>query len=68
MIDPSLMAKIRRRAYEIWQSEGCPEGRDRIHWTRAEAEFRERLHARHLATSKMAAPPLERSHVVGHAG
>jgi hypothetical protein len=66
MIDPNLMAKIRRRAYEIWQSEGCPVGRDHIHWIRAEAEFRERLYARHPVT-EMAAPPLERSYVVGHA-
>jgi hypothetical protein len=43
MIDPSLNARIRQRAYEIWVSEGRPEGRARIHWVRAEAEFRERL-------------------------
>jgi hypothetical protein len=43
MIDPSLMARIRQRAYEIWEGEGRPEGRERIHWLRAEAEFRERL-------------------------
>jgi hypothetical protein len=43
MIDPNLMARIRQRAYEIWEDEGRPEGRARIHWLRAEAEFRERL-------------------------
>jgi len=43
MIDPNLMARIRQRAYEIWEAEGRPEGRARIHWLRAEAEFRERL-------------------------
>ncbi len=43
MIDPNLMARIRQRAYEIWEAEGRPEGRERIHWLRAEAEFRERL-------------------------
>ena len=26
---------IRRRAYQIWQQEGCPEGRDHIHWQMA---------------------------------
>ena len=46
MIDLQLMARIRRRAYEIWEEEGRPEGRARIHWLRAEAEFRERLCAR----------------------
>ncbi len=43
MIDPQLMARIQQRAYEIWEDEGRPEGRARIHWVRAEAEFRERL-------------------------
>lgn len=43
MIDPNLMARIRQRAYEIWEDEGRPEGRERIHWLRAEAEFREQL-------------------------
>jgi hypothetical protein len=43
VIDPNLMARIRQRAYEIWEAEGRPEGRERIHWLRAEAEFRERL-------------------------
>jgi len=41
--DNSLMDQIRHRAYELWLEEGCPDGRDRIHWLHAEAEFRERL-------------------------
>jgi hypothetical protein len=40
-----LLDDIRTRAYEIWLSEGCPDGRDAIHWVRAEAEFREKLAA-----------------------
>ena len=51
MIDPNLMARIRKRAYEIWEDEGRPEGRDRIHWLRAEAEFRESLGMGRPATS-----------------
>ena len=47
MIDPNLLAKIRQRAYELWEDEGRPEGRDRIHWLRAEAEFRESLCTSH---------------------
>jgi len=43
MIQGTLTDQIRQRAYEIWVSEGCPHGRDLIHWVRAEAEFRERL-------------------------
>ncbi|HYE52103.1 MAG TPA: DUF2934 domain-containing protein [Azospirillaceae bacterium] len=27
--------KIRQRAYEIWQREGCPEGRQEEHWQEA---------------------------------
>ena len=43
MIAGTLMEQIQHRAYEIWLSEGCPIGRERIHWVRAEAEFRDRL-------------------------
>jgi len=31
---------ISRRAYEIWQAEGCPQGRDAEHWYQAEQELR----------------------------
>jgi hypothetical protein len=44
-MESDLIEAIRRRAYEIWESEGRPEGRDHIHWLRAEAEFREKLAA-----------------------
>jgi hypothetical protein len=26
---------IRQRAYQLWQDEGCPEGRAQTHWDRA---------------------------------
>ena len=29
---------IRQRAYEIWERDGRPEGRDREHWLNAETE------------------------------
>ncbi len=32
-------AKIAQRAYELWESEGKPDGRSLDHWRRAEAEF-----------------------------
>jgi hypothetical protein len=41
MISGDLTQKIRQRAYEIWEREGRPHGRDRIHWLRAEAEIRD---------------------------
>jgi Protein of unknown function (DUF2934) len=30
---------LRQRAYAIWEIEGCPEGRDREHWEKAEREL-----------------------------
>jgi hypothetical protein len=34
-----LREAIARRAYEIYEAEGRPEGRDEAHWRRAEAEL-----------------------------
>ena len=51
MPDDTLMQQIRQRAYEIWLGEGCPQGRDRIHWLHAEAECRERLAAEHATST-----------------
>lgn len=31
--------KIRRRAYELWEREGRPEGKEREHWERARLEL-----------------------------
>ena len=31
---------IARRAYEIWQAQGCPQGRDAENWYQAERELR----------------------------
>lgn len=32
--------QIRERAYELWQADGCPEGRDVEYWLRAEADLK----------------------------
>ena len=32
-------ARIRQRAYEIWQDEGTPPGRAEANWLRAESEL-----------------------------
>jgi hypothetical protein len=37
--DEAARLKIEQRAYEIWQSEGSPQGCDVDHWLRAEAEI-----------------------------
>jgi len=36
---------IRKRSYEIWQREGCPEGQADEHWFRAKAELEAEHHA-----------------------
>ena len=30
---------LQQRAYAIWETEGCPLGRDRAHWEQAEREL-----------------------------
>ncbi|BAI75850.1 hypothetical protein AZL_d00240 (plasmid) [Azospirillum sp. B510] len=35
-----IQERIRRRAHELWEKEGRPQGRDADHWTQAEAEIR----------------------------
>ncbi len=37
---------VAQRAYEIWQREGCPDGRAMEHWLRAEAEIGAQTSAR----------------------
>jgi hypothetical protein len=42
-MEHDLTAQIRALAYQIWEMEGRPTGRERIHWLRAEAEVREKF-------------------------
>jgi len=34
-----LQAQIQQRAYELWERDGRPEGRDHAHWAQAEREI-----------------------------
>ena len=34
-----LQAQIQRRAYELWERDGRPQGRDHAHWAQAEREI-----------------------------
>jgi hypothetical protein len=34
-----LEQRIRQRAYELWESEGRPQGREQAHWQQAEREI-----------------------------
>jgi len=38
-MDSDLTPHILKRAYEIWENEGRPHGRDKDHWFLAEAEL-----------------------------
>jgi hypothetical protein len=36
---PSVHERIQRRAYELWETEGRPDGRAQVHWHQAELEI-----------------------------
>lgn len=37
--DRDRSEKIRERAYQLWEEEGRPHGREDVHWQRAAEEF-----------------------------
>ena len=45
MIDTELETKTRRRAHEIWVSEGRPVGAAERHWLAAERELADEVHS-----------------------
>jgi hypothetical protein len=55
-MEQDLTTQIQILAYQIWELEGRPIGRERIHWLRAEAQIRERFQAH----SDMAKKPVYR--------
>jgi hypothetical protein len=44
--------RIRQRAYEIWEREGRPEGREQEHWEQAEREIAKARGARQAAAGR----------------
>lgn len=40
-MDGDLEHRIRERAYELWEAEGQPEGREDQHWRQAQADITE---------------------------
>ena len=44
---------IARRAYEIWQSEGCPDGRAMEHWLRAVSEVKRQSNGTEHSSTRM---------------
>ena len=59
MPKPQLITRdqIAERAFEIWEHEGKPQGRDREHWERAEAELQKVMARMAPAKPKRAAKP-----------
>jgi hypothetical protein len=53
-MDENLELRIRERAYEIWENEGRPEGREDEHWQQARMEYSE---AREEAPARNAGDP-----------
>ena len=39
--DPDLDTRIKARAFQLWESEGRPEGREAEHWDQARQELAE---------------------------
>lgn len=58
-MEHELDGRIRTRAYEIWEREGCPDNRDRECWLKAEWEILEEpiVAARALASEVAATLP-----------
>jgi hypothetical protein len=38
-VEPTVEDRIRKRAYELWESDGSPEGRPDDYWLRAQAQI-----------------------------
>jgi DUF2934 family protein len=49
---------IRRRAYELWEEAGCPEGRSDEFWHTARAEFKDERAGRAALVDELG-PPIE---------
>ena len=41
MSDHDLKDRIRHQAYLLWLEDGCPHGRDEVHWRQAEQLIRD---------------------------
>jgi len=56
MSTESLDERIRQRAYQIWEEDGQPEGRQHEHWERAVSEIEAEEKADETEVSKPAEP------------
>ena len=54
---PDREEEIRKRAYEKWEREGSPEGREKEHWAEAERELPDKSGAAQVGGSGASAKP-----------
>ncbi|MBS0559142.1 MAG: DUF2934 domain-containing protein [Proteobacteria bacterium] len=70
MDDEDRQERIRQRAYQLWLSDGCPEGRELQHWLaaeRTEAEAEDQAADEASKESFPASDPPARTAVAGTA-
>jgi hypothetical protein len=60
-MNQDLHNEIAKIAYDLYQKEGCPEGRELIHWFQAEKIVKERHQAGPEETSGRTAEPERRA-------
>jgi hypothetical protein len=48
--------EIRLIAYNVWEQESCPQGRDCEHWSRAEVTWEEQQKPKTVATNTQTQP------------
>ena len=53
-MDQNIENRIRERAYEIWEEEGCPEGREAQHWQQAAGDIADAQSENRAASAKSA--------------
>lgn len=53
MTEAEIESQTRMRAYAIWETEGCPEGRAVDHWLAAEAMSRPRAQPKTAAAERV---------------
>ena len=56
-MDQDIENRIRERAYEIWEEEGRPEGREAQHWQQAAGEIADAQRESRVTAGKGGAKP-----------
>lgn len=60
-METAVEDKIKRRAYELWEADGRPEGQDQAYWFKAMAEIASAAIATIKPPRKRAAPKAKKA-------